>query len=91
MIGVKIKTLSNGNILVVVQKENDGEKLVCFNTNGSLDTSFGTQGQVSISLDAFSINIASQSSGKIIFGGMMYRYGQIFAFNENSILGWINI
>lgn len=67
---------ADGKIIVAGQSAAD----FCvrrYNTNGSLDNSFGTNGQVITSLSAsqvdYALSIAIQSDGKIIVGGFSYQ------------------
>ena len=75
----------DGKIVVVgntFTEMSGGVALVRFNTNGSLDTSFGTNGKVVAALGngrGTATSVALQSNGKIVIGG----YGTSTMFDED--------
>jgi len=62
--------------IVVLGASGDGAIIVRFNSNGSLDSSFGTNGVVISSVSGFSSygsNVALQSDGKIVVTDYVYN------------------
>jgi uncharacterized delta-60 repeat protein len=76
---------SDGKIVVAGYSYNGGTydfAVVRYNTNGSLDTSFDTDGKVTTAigaLDDYALSIALQSDGKIVVAGQTYN-GSKFDF-----------
>ncbi len=70
-VGVAVQ--SDGKILAVGTGLPQGGQLIRLNTNGSLDTSFGTAGSVSLTLTPAAL--ALQSDGKIILTGAIAGQG----------------
>jgi uncharacterized delta-60 repeat protein len=66
--------------------------LARYNTNGSLDSTFGQSGKVTTRIgagDAFSFAIVLQSSGRIVLAGYSYTLGHDFSlagYNPNGTL-----
>lgn len=70
---------SNGNI-IVVGEYNDGIRVIKYNTNGTIDTSFGNAGLVTISLQGLDLDVESilaQDAQNILLSGS-------FSHNGNS-------
>lgn len=80
-----MKLQNNGKILVGGRSGNSSEffSLLRLDTNGSLDSTFGTVGKVQILMSgqSFPYSIAIQSDGKILMGGYVLNnpYGYDFA------------
>jgi uncharacterized delta-60 repeat protein len=62
--------------------EASGGSLVRFNVNGSVDTSFGTRGVATVSLDGSILGLVIQSDGKLVVGGG----NQLARLNANGTL-----
>ncbi len=77
--GTSIALQSDGKIIISGLAQLDERNpyfktpvLVRYNSNGTLDTSFGTNGKVIVDIPGFrAIKVALQSSGKLILGGSM--------------------
>lgn len=82
---------SDGKIVVTgsVLKNNDvWIPLVRYNTNGSLDTSFGTNGVTVIELEdcAIGYSLVQQSDGKFVIGGFAEGNGFVVRCNNDGSL-----
>ncbi len=88
--------LPGGKILVINSNRAGGAQalysFVRFNTSGSVDTTYGTNGVVSLSIPFINsasstvYNFTRQSDGKIIFVGTDNNDGIVVRFNENGTL-----
>lgn len=69
-IGVSVAIQSDGKIVVVGNFHDNGDNsaIVRYNSDGSLDTSFGTDGMTIVS-ETNAVSIDIQSDGKIVVGG----------------------
>ena len=69
-VGAGLAIQSNGRIVVVGNDGGGGHCVLArYNSNGSLDTSFGTGGYVSVSNPALAVALALQADGKIVVAG----------------------
>ncbi len=69
-VGAGLAIQSNGQIVVVGNDGGGGHCVLArYNSNGSLDTSFGTGGYVSVSNPALAVALALQADGKIVVAG----------------------
>jgi len=69
-VGAGLAIQSNGQIVVVGNDGGGGHSVLArYNSNGSLDTSFGTGGYVSVSNPALAVALALQADGKIVVAG----------------------
>ena len=72
----EVVTQSDGKIVVAGSSSNgldDDFAVVRYNTNGSLDTSFGTDGKVTTNItDDYAVSLVLQSDGKIVVAGTVY-------------------
>jgi uncharacterized delta-60 repeat protein len=63
-------TTGNANKIVVVGNGNNGITLARYNSNGTLDTTFGTKGMVTTALNGGELSMAIQpADGKIVVAG----------------------
>jgi uncharacterized delta-60 repeat protein len=80
---------SDGKIVVGGEIGNLGA-VVRFNTNGTLDTTFGSAGVVTIrfrDVDNFAVGLGIQSTGKIVVAGTgLPQGGQIVRLNSNGTI-----
>jgi uncharacterized delta-60 repeat protein len=79
----------DGKIVVAGTDDNSMLFLARFNTNGGLDTGFGTNGR--IATNAYSIfiaRLARQADGKIVVGGASLPFGtlKVIRYNSNGTL-----
>jgi uncharacterized delta-60 repeat protein len=80
---------SNGKIVVVGGSSTaSGPAVVRYNANGSLDSTFGTAGQVTFNLDdsGAAFAVAIQSDGKILFAAPDELQLDVFRLNTNGSL-----
>ena len=102
--GMAIAVTSEGKPMIAAAQEASGSEFATglnmarFNTDGSFDTSFGTQGKTSIAIDRFLIGDAAlQSDGMLLVAGTVAdpNYGRspsavlsfiIFRFNTDGSL-----
>jgi uncharacterized delta-60 repeat protein len=79
---------AGGRIIVEGSSSTSGQAVACFTPSGTLDTSFGTGGQVSVLAPGFNVSygagVAVQSTGKIIISGNSGG-GTADANNENPL------
>jgi uncharacterized delta-60 repeat protein len=59
----------NANKIVVVDNGGNGITLARYNPNGTLDTTFGTNGVVTTPFNGVALSVAIQPDGKIVVGG----------------------
>ncbi|HXY50951.1 MAG TPA: delta-60 repeat domain-containing protein [Terriglobales bacterium] len=90
-VGAGLAIQSNGQIVVVGNDGGGGHSVLArYNSNGSLDTSFGTGGYVSVSNPALADALALQADGKIVVAsvGLLIQpgvsYGSVGRFNPDG-------
>jgi len=94
--GLSLAIQTDGKILLggrCLNGSNDDFCIARFNSNGTLDTSFGSSGKVIQpigSVSDYGYSLAIQSDGKILLGGYCYNVGYkdfcIARFNSNGTL-----
>jgi uncharacterized delta-60 repeat protein len=73
--------------LVVLGSRQSGKVLARYNSNGTLDTAFGTGGIASIEIASFSgMKVAIQTDGKILVGGGSSGRFAVARYNANGSL-----
>jgi uncharacterized delta-60 repeat protein len=84
----KVRVLPGGRILVMGERIFlGGYSLVCYNADGSLDTSFGHAGMlVERFLDSYDANIAVQADGRILLAGGLENGFGFVRFNPDGTL-----
>jgi uncharacterized delta-60 repeat protein len=82
--------LPDGKILVVVRSDDQFFHFVRYNSNGTLDTSYGNGGKAPVSVpltnNGYIHKVVRQPDGKIIFAGRDNNNGIILRYNENGSL-----
>jgi len=81
-VGDGLAIQSNGQIVVVGNDGGGGHSILArYNSNGSLDASFGTGGYVSVSNPGYADALALQADGKIVVAGLL---GSVGRFNPDG-------
>ncbi len=78
---------ANGKIVVVGESCVGGScvsKLACYDSNGTLDTTFGTNGAVTT--DVFLVGLVIQSDGKMVVSGSTNTSSALVRFSANGTL-----
>ena len=91
--GSSVALQSNGKIVVVGRSDMGGSNydiaVVRFNTNGSLDTDFDSDGKINTSIGAgydSGNSVVIQSDGKLVVGGYSDDYFAVVRYNSNGSL-----
>ncbi len=82
---VKIVSYQGKYIVALRNASAQTSRLIRLNTNGSLDSTFGIFGQISITIDnGYLPLVINPSNGKIIVGGSQYPTPALQHFNSNG-------